>query len=161
MSTEFPPLETDLAEARIAPIPAPSWTNVIDSRAPLPPVYRWLKEQPAGSVTAELPARLASDYSRPAFHDSIYMVWSTSHWQPLVNGYSGFQPLSFHASSDALYAFPDGPWLEFLRARGVTHLFVHQSVYPPPIISQLDATPELDRVVSQDGVVLYRLRPAR
>lgn len=95
------------------------------------------------------------------FRHAAYMLNSTHHWRPMLNGYSGFQPLSFHAAADALYAFPDGPWLEFLRARQVTHLFVRQATYSPGVISQLDAIPELDRVVSQDGVVLYRLRPAR
>ncbi|HRB13709.1 MAG TPA: hypothetical protein PKU70_11930, partial [Vicinamibacteria bacterium] len=48
-----------LLEARIAPIPAPAWTNVIDSSQPTPRVYLWLKEQPAGTIVAELPARPA------------------------------------------------------------------------------------------------------
>ncbi len=120
------------------------------------PIYDRLRDEER-AVVVEFPF-----YRQGAeFHHAAYMLNSTRHWRPMLNGYSGFQPLSFHASSDALYAFPDGPWLEFLRARQVTHLFVHQSAYSPPIISQLDAMPEFDRVVSQDGVVLYRLRPAR
>lgn len=121
----------------------------------IPAIYDRLRDDPA-AVVVEFPF-----YRQGAeFHHAAYMLNSTRHWRPLINGYSGFQPLSFHAASDALYAFPEGPWLAFLRQRGVTHLFVHLSTYPLAVVNQLDAMPELEKATEADGIVLYRLRPA-
>src|SRR5258706_10221937 len=47
----------------------------------VPPVYRFLQRfADERSVLIEFPV---GDY------DATYMFWSTSHWHPLVNGYSG------------------------------------------------------------------------
>lgn len=70
-------------------------------------------------------------------------------------------PAAFASGSDALCAFPDGPWLEFVRQRGVTLLFVHGSAYPLAVIGQLEMMVELQKVADEDGIVLYRLRPVR
>ncbi|MEO8360446.1 MAG: hypothetical protein ABI672_10485, partial [Vicinamibacteria bacterium] len=128
-----------LIEARIAPIPAPSWTNVIDSRQPPPAVYPWLKTQPPGSVVAELPARLASDYSRPAFHDSIYMVWSTLHWQPLVNGFAGAETPLIQRFRATAPSFPDAEALDVLREAKTRFIVVHLRGYGPNQRERLEA----------------------
>ncbi len=120
-----------LAEARIAPIPTPPWSTVIDSRQPVPPVYLWLKKQPPGSVVAELPARLASDTTRPAFHDSIYMVWSTIHWQPLVNGFAGAETPLIRRFRATAPSFPDPAALEVLEAAGARFVVLHLRGYGP------------------------------
>ena len=120
-----------LVEARIAPIPTPAWTNVIDSRQTTPRVYRWLKEQPAGTLVAELPARLASDYGRPAFHDSIYMVWSTRHWQPLVNGFAGAETPLIQRFRATAPSFPDPEALAVMKEAGTRYVVVHMRGYGP------------------------------
>jgi hypothetical protein len=120
-----------LVEARIAPIPTPAWTNVIDSRQTTPRVYRWLKDQPAGTIVAELPARLASDYGRPAFHDSIYMVWSTRHWQPLVNGFAGAETPLIQRFRATAPSFPDPEALAVMKEAGTRYVVVHMRGYGP------------------------------
>jgi hypothetical protein len=120
-----------LAEARIAPIPTPSWTNVIDSRQTPPRVYQWLKEQPPGTIIAELPARLASDYGRPAFHDSIYMVRSTTHWQPLVNGFAGAETPLIQRFRATAPSFPEPEALDVLREAQARYVVVHLRGYGP------------------------------
>src|SRR4029077_5509166 len=45
-----------------------------------------------------------------------YMLNSTLHWQPIVNGYSGFQPRSFAEHAEALRGFPDARALDLLKA---------------------------------------------
>ena len=79
-----------LAETVIAPIPMPGWSQVVDSRRPPPPVYRWLAAQPGAPVVAELPLLdIDGITERPAYHESIYLIHQTHHWKPLVNGYAG------------------------------------------------------------------------
>lgn len=128
-----------LIEARIAPIPAPSWTNVIDSSQSLPPVYRWLKEQPPGTIVAELPARPAGDFARPAFHDSIYMVWSTTHWQPLVNGFAGAETPLVQRFRAAAPSFPEPESLDVMKAAGARYVVVHLRGYGPNQRERLEA----------------------
>jgi hypothetical protein len=120
-----------MMEARIAPIPAPSWTRVIDSSQPAPRVYAWLKEQPAGTIVAELPARAASDLGRPAFHDSIYMVWSTLHWQRLVNGFAGAETPLVQRFRATAPSFPEAEALDVLKEAHAKYVVVHLRGYGP------------------------------
>lgn len=120
-----------LFEARIAPIPTPDWTNVIDSREPVAAVYQWLKDQPRGTVVAELPARGAGDYARPAFHDSIYMVWSTRHWQPLVNGFAGAETPLIRRFRETAASFPDSGALDVMAEARTRYVIVHLRGFGP------------------------------
>jgi hypothetical protein len=120
-----------LMEARIAPIPAPSWTRVIDSTLPAPRVYAWLKAQPAGTIVAELPARGAGDLGRPAFHDSIYMVRSTLHWQRLVNGFAGAETPLVRRFRAVAPSFPDPEALDVLKEAHARYVVLHLRGYGP------------------------------
>lgn len=129
-----------LMEARIAPIPTPDWTNVIDSREGVPAVYQWLKEQPRGTVVAELPARGAGDYARPAFHDSIYMVWSTRHGQTLVNGFAGAETPLIRRFRETAAAFPDAAALDVMREARTRYVIVHLRGFGPNQRTRLEAS---------------------
>src|SRR5205085_6808990 len=61
--------------------------------------------------------------------DATYMYYSTRHWKPVVNGYSGFAPASYLALRDRLRRFPDDAAIEALRQAGVTYLLVHSVFY--------------------------------
>jgi len=128
-----------MVEARIAPIPAPSWTNVVDSSREAPRVYQWLKEQPRGTIVAELPARPAGDFGRPAFHDSIYMVWSTTHWQPLINGFAGAETPLVQRFRAKAPAFPEAEALEVMKEAGAKYIVVHLRGYGPNQRERLEA----------------------
>ena len=88
-------------------------------------VYRWLAAQPR-SVVAEVPfAKLDRLHSLP---DGVYMFNSTWHWQPIVNGYSGFYPKTFYELVENTASFPDDRSIEYLRSRGVDLIVVHGSL---------------------------------
>jgi len=91
-----------------------------------PAVYAWLASQPRG-VVCEYPVGPLEGRLGP--QDATYMYYSTRHWQPLVNGYSGFAPPSYGALVDALRTFPDDRAITYLRARQVTYLLVHSVFY--------------------------------
>jgi len=92
----------------------------IDDHAP--PIYHWLASQPPG-VVCEYP--VGSIEGRLVPQDPTYMYYSTRHWRPLVNGYSGFQPPSYDELVHALGGFPDDASIAYLRERGVRYLLVH------------------------------------
>ena len=115
---------------------------MIDSSQPTPRVYLWLKEQPAGSIVAELPARAAGDFARPAFHDSIYMVWSTTHWQPLVNGFAGAETPLVRRFRAAASSFPEAEALDVMKEAGARYVVVHLRGYGPNQRERLEARVE-------------------
>ncbi len=121
-----------LLESLVVPIPLAGWAQVVDTRQPVPPVYAWLAEQPPGQVVVELPL-LGHDAltRRPAFHESIYMLRSTQHWQRLVNGYLGAEPKTYAALRESLRRFPEPGVLAELRAVGVRYVVVHRRGFGP------------------------------
>ncbi len=88
-----------------------------------PPLYAWLAQQPRG-VVAELPApeHISGSDARTAY-------LSIFHWQPLVNGYSGFVPQSYLDRLRDLENFPDQHSIARLRRDGVRYLVVHYREY--------------------------------
>ena len=57
------------------------------------------------------------------------MYYSTRHWKPLVNGYSGFTPPSYRRLLEELDGFPDDRSVAHLRVRGVRYLLLHEPFY--------------------------------
>jgi hypothetical protein len=85
----------------------------------IPPVYRALASVPRGPV-AEFPF-----YDRRTdFHiHTRYILNSTAHWQPLVNGYSDHIPADFRTRAPILATFPSRESfaeLKDLRVRYIT-----------------------------------------
>jgi hypothetical protein len=111
-------LGVDLAPAEVAARPLPD-------EAAFPPVYHYLRslqplESPGGDVRAllELP-RLK--FAR----ESMYMYYSTLHWLPIANGYSGNAPASYYELRDAVGPLPDDAGFDELHRLGISHLVVH------------------------------------
>jgi len=91
-----------------------------------PAVYEWLAGQMRGAV-CEYP--IGQIHGRPGPQDPTYMYYSTRHWMPLVNGYSGFTPASYEALVGELQAFPAPSAILALRHRQVRYLLVHERYY--------------------------------
>jgi hypothetical protein len=126
-------------------------------------VYRWLATQPR-SVVAEVP--LAQADRLHSIYDGLYMFNSTWHWQPIVNGYSGFFPRSFIELSENATAFPDGRSIGYLKARGVDLLIIHGSLMNPDKFGEMTATllarPDIEATAQFEepmgSDVVFRLR---
>jgi hypothetical protein len=89
-----------------------------------PAVYHELAKQPPDTVVIELPLG-------PPDFDLRAMYYSTLHWRPVVNGYSGFYPPHYGRLMTALSEVPRHPdvSLEALRLTGATHLVLHEAAY--------------------------------
>jgi hypothetical protein len=68
---------------------------------------------------------------RPRHHESIYMVYSTLHWKPLVNGYAGIEPAAYVRLRDLARGFPSRELLDALGAEGVRYVVLHRGGYGP------------------------------
>jgi len=87
-------------------------------------LYDAVARLPAGTAIVELPL------GEPAF-DIRYMYYSTRHWQPLVNGYSGGQPPDYAVLAESLQDVetrPEYAW-QVLRKSAATHAIVHEAFY--------------------------------
>ena len=86
--------------------------------------YEFVAALPAASAIVELPL------GEPAF-DVRYMLYSTRHWKPLVNGYSGGAPDDYGALNQSLqdlWTRPERAW-NALSVSGATHAIVHEQFY--------------------------------
>ena len=121
-----------ILETVIAPVPMPTWARVVDSSKPGPAVYTWLAAQPGEPPVVELPILdINGIVERAAFHESIYMVHSTRHWKPLLNGYAGIEPRSYVELREQAFSFPSSESLDAFRARGARYVIVHRGGFGP------------------------------
>jgi len=158
-----------LCETLIVPIPMPPWSKLIDTRRDAPPVYRWLAQQPGRDPVVHLP--MLDVYGlerRPAFHESVYMVYSTLHWKPLVNGYAGIEPHAYVRLRELARAFPSEEFLQALRAIGTRYVVVHRKGYGPFQWQRLQAglpaalaSGGLRQVAVLGNETVYELTPPR
>jgi hypothetical protein len=92
---------------------------------PVEPVYRTLATLPRGPVI-EMP------FFYPQvglFQHTKYMLASTAHWMPLVNGYSDYIPPDFYEHVMMLAPFPSRDAFKILEPNGVRYAVFHMNGY--------------------------------
>ena len=89
-----------------------------------PAIYHQVAASPSTAVLAELPIG-QTDW------DVRAMFYSTVHWRPIVNGYSGFFPPAYGQERLALSEIPRhaAASLVMLHEIGVTHVIVHENAF--------------------------------
>jgi len=100
------------------------------------------------------------------FRNAPYVLNSTAHWRPTLNGYSGFTPASYVDNARAFTGFPDTRSHTRLRELGVTHVVVHLDSYGgrrAAMQGSLADTPWLRLAAADGSTRVYRvaLRLAR
>jgi len=117
------------------------------------PVYRYLATLPANTAVAEFP------FGENAY-ETQYMFYSTYHWRPLLNGYSGGVPSSYAHLADLLRRpglAPERAWQALLDA-GATHAVVHEMAY---LQGTEDAREVVDWLLRHHAVEVKVLRTDR
>jgi hypothetical protein len=142
-----------VATAFIEPLAAPL---ELSAYAGVPRIYDLLRDEP-DAVVVELPFHTAS----AGFAQARYMLNSTHHWRPMLNGYSGYRPPSFYETAEGVQAFPAPASIAWLQRRGVTHVFMAMGAYDDQMPIRLAAVPELHQVASDRNITLFRLDPPR
>ena len=90
-------------------------------------VYRTLAQLPRGPVI-ELPYW----YERLAYpRHAEYMLTSTAHWQPLINGYSDHIPKDFRDTATPLSTFPSRESFAILEQLGARYAVFHLDLMDP------------------------------
>jgi hypothetical protein len=98
---------------------------VMPEAPPVNDAYRVLAAARPGPV-AEFPFF----YNRPDYpRHTSYMLLSTLHWKPLVNGYSDHIPADFRQIVEPLSSFPTLESFAILRSRRTRYVVFHFDMY--------------------------------
>jgi hypothetical protein len=125
---------------------------------PAAPAYESLRKWPYGPV-AEFPFfYLRMDFSR----HSEYMLYSTAHWRPLVNGYSDHIPPDFRAMVVPLSSFPNPESFAILKQLRVKYVVFHLNLYDRRAVVDLKSRIEqyreyLQPIRLEDPVWLFHI----
>jgi hypothetical protein len=125
---------------------------------PVAPVYRLLSTLPRGPVI-EMPFYYR-DVDFPQ-HEK-YMLASTAHWLPLVNGYSDYIPVDFVTNVMTLAPFPSRPAFKLLESRRVRYAVFHMYGYNTEnrndVLGRLkEFAPYLRQIYVDDDTQLYEI----
>lgn len=105
----------------------------------------------------------------PFFHDPTdfhrharYMLRSTSHWLPLVNGYSDYIPRDWADSTLLLSSFPNPEGFDILRTRRARYVVFHLALYNhrsrDALLTRIRAyAPYLRPLVQEEDVWLFEI----
>jgi hypothetical protein len=123
----------------------------------IPALYTLLADAPGPVVLAEVPF-----YPRHAvFENGEYVVNSTAHWRPLMNGYSGYTPESYGRYADVFWYFPREHAIQAMRHAGVTHVMLHPSRFgrdADDVVREIGARADFELLaIGRGGLRLYRL----
>jgi hypothetical protein len=92
---------------------------------PISAIYSTLATLPPAAVV-EMPYWYQRhEYPRHAY----YMLNSTAHWRPLVNGYSDYIPPDFRATALTLSSFPSRESFAILQNRGARYVVFHLNMF--------------------------------
>lgn len=100
----------------LAPQPV-HWLPILREEE-FPPVYSWIARQPDVRALVELPIRRN-------WRENAAMYYSTLHWRPIANGYSGYGPPSHLQITERMRTLPDRAGVALLRHLGITHILIH------------------------------------
>ena len=138
------------AELNVLPFP---WERAM----PISQNYALLAKMPRAPV-AEFPFY----GQRVAFPlHAQYMVFSTAHWMPLINGYSDHIPDDFRKAAFVLDSFPSNDAFAILQRRRARYLGIHWDMYGPrqeEIRTRLVPFTRHLRLLANDGTMsLYEI----
>ncbi len=127
-----------------------------------PPIYRALEAIHEPGALLELPIYAGGSF----FENGRYVLSSTTHWRPLVNGYSGYRPPNFDRLAQLVGTFPSLLAVARLRSLDVRYVVLHTSQYRRQnairqTVQRLDGRPDLVLVAREGTDRLYRIGDPR
>jgi hypothetical protein len=138
------------AEVFRAPMPLREFTGI-------PAVYSVLRGEER-AVALEFPVYAGGAVVRNAW----YEFYSTAHWKPIGNGYSGFLPRHYERLVSDVREFPAEHVLQALHRRGFTHAVVHQREFieqhGQPAFDAVVNAASMREIASDGNIHIYKLR---
>jgi hypothetical protein len=124
-------------------------------RIEVPAPYRLLARLPRGAVLS-LPTYRAT---QEAFRETDYLLFSTAHWNPIVNGFGRQEPPDHASRMDVLAGFPSSESIALMRRLGIRYVVVHTG-RASELASRVDAARRaaVRLLHSADGDFLFEVR---
>jgi hypothetical protein len=102
------------------------------------------------------------------FRDGHYMYYSTLHWKPIANGYSGYAPPTYVELRRRFEQRPlDDQTIDYVLELGITHVATHSTLFQQPEAVEFvaswerywsgDPAPRIRLVAQSGGSRLYEL----
>ena len=140
-----------MADLVVAPL-------VLSEANPVASAYTSLRKLPYGPVVEFPFFYLRIDFPR----HTEYMLNSTSHWRPLINGYSDFIPPDFRAMVIPLSSFPNPESFAILKRLRAQYVIFHLNLYDHRAVVELKARIEqyrayLQPIRQEDPVWLFQI----
>jgi hypothetical protein len=147
-----------------APRPVPVVAAGLGDAAPA--VYAWLARQPGEGSVLEVPGTAGGDDVLGNARSGRYMIASTIHWKPIVNGWTAYPPHVAQLLAAAIRDLPGARALELLReVSGLEWIVVHRDQLLADDVARWPRgeLPGLTLVQSFGETDVYRVdaRPAR
>ena len=102
----------------------------------IPAIYEELGKTASEGAILTLPIHEGEEI----IEESLYMYYSTVHWKPLVNGFSGWWPNDYWELVGRLRHFPTSRILRYLLERApVRNVIIHYDRIPQPRRRHLEA----------------------
>lgn len=105
--------------------------NVQPERIDPPGIDHWLASAPPPVAVVEVPVPDSISVVTQEQRNTLFMLHSLAHFQPIVQGYSGIQPPGYMDLHRKIVKFPDEASLRALLERGVTYAVEHIDLIPP------------------------------
>jgi hypothetical protein len=151
--------------AAFAAAPRPPAVMAAELGDDAPAAYRWLAQHKAPGTIVEVPAAAIEDDVIGNHRNGRYMVASTLHWRPLVNGYTAYPPPLASLLAAAVRELPDTQALATLvDSSDLRWVVVHRDALTAREAARWpegEQIPGLVHVRSFGGTDIYDVRVAR
>lgn len=91
------------------------------------------------------------------FMNARYMVVSTAFWKPMLNGYSGYMPVSYIEHTQNLGGFPDEKSIAYLQRLGVRRVLVDSRNMRAESLGRLPDFPQLAQIATDGNLKIFEL----
>lgn len=125
---------------------------------PFPAVYRYLARVPARAVVSLPMYRGTPEWYR----EPDYLLYSTAHWHPIVNGYGRIEPPGYGRIVGEMMRFPDAGSAAAMRGLSVDYVVVHPARFAGGADQRLEqarASPDFGLVGRFGPDYLFRVLP--
>ncbi len=89
-----------------------------------PDEYLQIKNDSSVKAVVEMPIHEKPDGALP------YVFYSTCHWKPIFNGFSGYFPKKYSKYSQKMRDFPETKSIDFMKKLGISHVLLHLNLIP-------------------------------
>jgi hypothetical protein len=141
----------------------------VQTKDEFPAVFRWMAKRPGDSPTVVLPLTPYDPRSPSGMNDLVFAAmepqrdyYNTANWKKMLNGYSGYVPVTYREAVKAESDFPSPGAIDFLRREGVRYVILEGRRYDrarlEQILQQIEGTGGMVLVYRSGLDYVYRLK---